>query len=75
MNAPQQGSFPLCLQVAYNAQDVHGVAAVERFGERFTLTLWFSTLVDHNEDTKLLAKLSGVTATQYLLSRLVQHID
>lgn len=56
--------FLLPRQVAYNAQDMHGVEAVT-CGERFTLVLWFTTDLSFDEDPKLLSRLSGVFAAAW----------
>ena len=57
------GLSPNLCQVAYSAQDVHGVQPVAGYGERFTLTLWFTTDPEHNEDPKLLSQLPGDGST------------
>ncbi|PRW58320.1 Oxoglutarate iron-dependent dioxygenase [Chlorella sorokiniana] len=50
--------------VAYDAQEEHGVTPVE-WGERCALTLWFTDVLEHCEDSRLLAVLAG--APQHLL--------
>ncbi|KAI7839049.1 hypothetical protein COHA_007191 [Chlorella ohadii] len=44
--------------VAYDAHEVHGVTPVE-WGERCALTLWFTDVPEHCEDSRLLAQLAG----------------
>ncbi len=46
------------MQVAYDAHEVHGVTPVE-WGERCALTLWFTDVPEHCEDSRLLAQLAG----------------
>ena len=49
----------VCVQVAYSARDkVHSVRAVTA-GERYALTLWFTTDPAHDEDQKLIPLLPG----------------
>lgn len=55
----QTTQLPRLLQVAFRASDMHGVEAVEGWGERFTLALWFTCDRAHDEDPKLLARLAG----------------
>lgn len=44
--------------VAYDAQDVHGVTPVT-WGERCTLTLWFTATPEHCEDARLLVQVTA----------------
>lgn len=46
------------LQVAYDAHEEHGVTPVE-WGERCALTLWFTDVPEHCEDSRLLPQLAG----------------
>ena len=46
------------LQVAYDAHEEHGVTPIE-WGERCALTLWFTDVPEHCEDSRLLPQLAG----------------
>ena len=49
--------------VAYDAHEEHGVTPVTG-GERFALTLWFTSQLEHCEDTRLLAAMAGGAAAE-----------